>query len=119
MPGDHAIHTDTNNNEMALKIYVENELREMNELLMSLVQKPDFSIKFHRDIIALLRDMASIRDRMLANNTPKNDSLDTILKNEIAQLVIKTRSFLYSCQPQEEHTTAKKSPSSPCAGPLL
>jgi hypothetical protein len=100
------------------KVYVENELREMNELLMLVVQKPDSSIKFHRDIIALLRDMASIRVRMLANSPNKDASLDTLLKNEIAQHVIKTRSFLYSTG-QCEEITAKKSPPSPCAGPLM
>ena len=111
MPGD--------DNEMAVKMYVENELREMNELLMLVVQKPDSSIKFHRDIIALLRDMASIRDRMLANSPNKDASLDTFLKNEIAQLVIKTRAFLFSTASAPQQSAAKKSPPSPCAGPLM
>lgn len=99
-------------NELARKICIENELREMNELLMQLVQKPDTSAKFQGDIISLLRDMASIRDRMLSN-TQNDASLELRLKNEIAQLVIKTRSFLFAGQ---RPTTT---PPSPCTGPLL
>ena len=71
------------------------ELREMNDLLTRMIQKPDNSTQYQSYIILLLREIASIRERML-ENAINDPSIDGLIKQEISQLETKARTMLLS-----------------------
>ena len=55
----------------------------MNDLLTVMIQKPDNTEVYQRNIIFFLRALASIRERMLANESGCDDAE---IKGEILQL---------------------------------
>ena len=67
----------------------------MNDLLTRMIQKPDNSTQYQSYIILLLREIASIRERML-ENAINDPSIDGLIKQEISQLETKARTMLLS-----------------------
>lgn len=65
----------------------------MNDLLTRMIQEPDNSNKYQNYIILLLREIASIRERML-ENAANDPSIDGLIKQEISQLENKARTML-------------------------
>jgi hypothetical protein len=56
------------------KLQIEQELKKMNDLLTVMIQKPDNTEVYQRNIIFFLRSVASIRERMLVNESGCNDA---------------------------------------------
>lgn len=98
------------NTESPRKLKIERDLKEMNNLLMIMIQTPDNSVEYQKNIIFLLRAIASIRERMLANETE-----DATIKEEIRRLEEQARSFLLS-KSHGVDSLAKKC-NEPCKGP--
>lgn len=65
------------------KLQIEHELKKMNDLLTVMIQKPDNTEVYQRNIIFFLRAVASIRERMLANESGCEDAE---IKGEILEL---------------------------------
>jgi hypothetical protein len=96
------------------KLKIERDLKEMNHLLMVMIQKPDSSVAYQKNIIFLLRALAAIRERMLANEA-EDPSLDAAIQAEIQRLEAQARTFIDSAE--SSMSTAERDSTKPCQGP--
>lgn len=87
------------------KLQIEQELMEMNELLSIMIQKPDNSAVYQRNIIFFLRAVASIRERMLVDESGD----DACIKDEIHNLERQARICLSSLPMDLPHGLHKQS----------
>ncbi len=72
---------------------IEEILKQMNEILSILVKKSDNGIEYHKKMIYFLRNIASLRDRMLECEKVE---IDATIEEEVAMLETEAMEFLSS-----------------------
>ena len=73
---------------------IEVTLKPMNDILFVLVKHPDKSIEYHKQMLHFLRNIGSLRDRML-----ESEGVDPITLKEVAALEAEATRCLFARLP--------------------